>query len=235
MHLDKVTKFIHEKVYNNYILKGEWSMSKKSMVRRLLSKMIVSVLIVVNMASGMSTQSQAAVETKESADTNSQLVNSIGNLLNSSEKYLYLGEQGVNTYNFNVKKEAQEAGATYSWYVKEDKGNPAAVSINKITGNVTAKEAGVAYIRCKVTYEDGTYLRPEAKITVRNNITEVQISNILENSTITAGEETNFNQKILDTAAGKGVKTLGITRWEIAEDSSGVENATTNGIVFPVK
>jgi len=200
-------------------------MDKKKMVRRVLSTILVIAMVVVSLAGVKPKQAQAAVTAKELVST----------YINVSEMYLYLGGQGAGTYDFNIKEVAKKQGATYSWYVKADKGNLDAVMINKETGVVTAKQAGTAYIRCKVTYEDGTYLRPEAKITVRNNITEVQISNILENSTITAGEETNFNQKILDTAAGKGVKTLGITRWEIAEDSSGVENATTNGIVFPVK
>ena len=199
-------------------------MGKKRVIKRLLSTIIVLAMVVVSMANGAPQQAQAAAGTKE-------LVNSC---INASEKYLYLGGQGVNTYNFNILKEAKEKGATYVWYVKADKGSPNSVTINQNTGVVTAKEAGTAYIRCKITYVDGTILRPEAKVTVRNNITEVEISNLPENLTITAGIATDFNRTVLETAGGKGVKTQGITRWEVADDTAETQNATSQGIVFPI-
>lgn len=118
--------------------------------------------------------------------------------LNATEKYLHLGNKTTGTFDFNIKKSAQKKGAKYTWYIKEDKGNPNAVTIDKKTGVVTAKEAGVAYIRCKITLADGTVLRPEAKVTVRNNITDVSISNLPKDMTLTAGEEKDFNRKILN-------------------------------------
>lgn len=197
----------------------------KKITKQLLSTMLILAMVVVSMATGMTKQAEAAV--------NEGGVSS--NYLNSSEKYLYLGGQGVKTYNFNINKQAMEKGATYSWYVKTDKGNPDSVTINEKTGMVTAKEAGTAYIRCKVTFVDGTILRPEARVTVRNNIKEVEINNLPENLSISAGSTYNFNRSILDTFAGKEAKTQGITRWEVAEDTVGVEAATNYGIVLPTK
>jgi len=200
-------------------------MGKKQMKRKLLSTMLILAMIVISMANSNTKQVQAAVSPEELTS----------GYLNSSEIYLYLGEQGDKSYDFNVKKEARENGATYSWYINKKKGNPDSVSINTKTGVVTAQEAGAAYIRCKITLSDGTELTPEAKATVRNNITEVKISNIPGNLTITAGLTYNFNRKILNTEAGKGAKTQGITRWEIVDDTAAVDTATIQGIVYPMK
>lgn len=153
--------------------------------------------------------------------------------LNCISKKLKLGYEGVNTYDFDVEGSSQLPGATYSWYVKADKGNPDAVTINKRTGLVTAKKAGIAYIRCKVTLEDGTILRPEAKVTVFNDITGVIINNLPKSMTIKAGYPTNFNRTITNTKAGKGIVTRGITRWEISDDTAGVNEADDSGVVFP--
>lgn len=155
--------------------------------------------------------------------------------LNCISKNLKLGYKGEDSYDFNVIGSEQLSNASYSWYVKPDKGNPAAVTINKKTGLVTAKEAGTAYIRCKVTLEDGTILRPEAQVTVYNNITGVKINNLPEAMTIKAGYSTDFNRTITDTKAGEGMATKGITRWEIKDDTAGVEEADDLGIVFPTR
>jgi len=169
-------------------------MSKR--IRKLLSIMLIITIVVGSIGNITTKQAKAAVSQ----------VKSTSNYLNISVKYLYLGEKGIDTYNFNVNKDKQKVGATYNWYVRTDKGNPDSVTINKKTGIVTAREAGTAYIRCKITLTDGTILRPEARVTVRNNITEVEISNLPESSTITPGVKYNFNRTVLDTKAGKKQK-----------------------------
>ncbi|HKL99125.1 MAG TPA: Ig-like domain-containing protein [Mobilitalea sp.] len=153
--------------------------------------------------------------------------------LNVTAKNLKLDNNKLGTFDFDVVDSKQLSGATYSWYIKADKGNPDAVTINRKTGVVAAKATGTAYVRCKVTLRDGTVLRPEAKVTVYNNITGVTISNPPETMTLTAGHIMDFNRKITDTEAGKGTSTKGITRWEITDDTAGVGNADNKGIVFP--
>ncbi len=197
----------------------------KKTTTKIVSVILILAMVVVSMTNVAPKQVQAAV--------NQEKV--IANYLNSAVKCLYLGDQGLNTYDFNIKKEVMEAGSTYSWYINTNKGNPTSITIDKKTGVVTAKEAGTAYIGCKVTLADGTVLRPEAKVIVRNNITEVKIKNLPVNSSISAGTTYDFNRTILGTDAGKGVKTQGITRWEIAYDTAGVDTATSQGIVFPTK
>ena len=200
-------------------------MKKIPIRKRLLSIILVVAMVIVNLSYGGPTQAFASTGAKlKPAD-----------YLNATEKYLYLGERGANTFDFNINKNARKQGDTYTWYVKTEKGTPKAIAINKKTGVVTAKSAGTAYIRCKIVLADGTILRPEAKITVINNITEVGIKELPEKSTIIAGKEYSFDQKVLNTAAGVNAATKGITRFEIAADTAEVGSTTSEGVVFPIK
>ena len=197
----------------------------RDIVKKSLSMFLILTIVFTSMVTNTTSQAQAATYQKELATT----------YLNTTTKYLYLEEQHAQTYNFNIKQNVQIKGATYSWYVKSDKGNLSSVSINKKTGVVTAQEAGTAYIRCKITSPKGKVVRPEAKVVVRNNITDVKISNMPENLIITSGKTYDFNRTILNTSAGKGEKTQGITRWEISDDTAGGLEATDNGIIYPAK
>lgn len=157
------------------------------------------------------------------------------NYLNVICKNLYLGKTGKNKFNFNIKKNEHMKGATYYWYIVKDKGNPNAITIDSETGVVKAKRVGTAYIRCKITLADKTELFSEAKVIVINNITGVTISNISENKTISVGSNTDFNESISNTSAGKEATASGITRWEIANDTAEVGKASEDGIVSPQK
>ena len=182
-------------------------------------------MVLISLSSAESKQVKAAVVTNELAAT----------YLNATKIYLHLSSAGNGTFNFDINEAAKSKGATYLWYVKKDKGNPECVTINARNGIVTANKAGTAYIRCKVTLVDGTILRPEAKVVVRNNITEVDIRNLPTNMTIAAGADTDFDRIILNTEAGKDKASSGITRWEVEGDTAGVGNATDTGIVSPTK
>ena len=200
-------------------------MKRESILKRLISFFLV-VAMMLSVISGIApSMVEAASSTKELGEEK----------FNATSKYLHLGVKGKDIFDFNIKKSAQEEGARYTWYIKEDKGNPDTVSIDHKTGIVKAKEAGTAYIRCKITYKDGTIIRPEAKVIVRNNISAVDISNLPENMTIEAGREKDFNRKVTDTVAGKGEKTGGITRWEIKDDHAGVQEASDTGVVYPLE
>ena len=154
---------------------------------------------------------------------------------NSSSVYLNFKDKKSTSYDFDIKAEKLKIVKSYTWYVGEDKGDPNAVLIHSRTGIVTAKKAGTAYIRCKITLKDGTILRPEAKVVVRNNITKVDISNIPKTMKIPAGESMDFNRVVLNTDAGKGMQSKGITRWEIKDDTSETGYITESGAVFPTK
>lgn len=196
------------------------------MKKKELGRWVARLMLLVMVATTMSGIRPRAVSAAN--NISSQYLNNIS-------KYLYLDGDKKVQYDFNILSSALEKGATYTWYVKQDKGNPESVSIDRKTGVVTAKEAGTAYIRCKITLQNKTIIRPEAKVIVRNDITQVEIKNIPANSTIAAGREYNFNRTILNTKAGIEEKTKGITRWEIKDDTAGVKSADDRGKVFPVR
>lgn len=200
-------------------MKGRKSMKSSLSIRLIL--LIGAVLL----ANAPMKRAGAAVSQKEPASA----------YLNATEKYLNFNSKKTSTFDFDIKKEAQQQGYGYTWYVREDKGNKAAIALNTKTGAVTAKKAGTAYIGCKITRADGTVVSPEAKVIVRNNITKVDISNLPKNRTIPAGAPMDFNRTILDTDAGRGVASDGITRWEIDNDTAGVGKAADSGVVYPVK
>ena len=200
-------------------------MKISKLFKKLISVSLVFALVLIAVAGRTTVQAATESTSKE-----------LGTVyLNSTNKYLHLGREDSNKFEFRIKASMLDENATYTWYVKEDKGNPNAVTIDALTGVVTAQEAGRAYIRCKITLADKTVLRPEARVTVRNNISEVDISNMPENNTITINEVMDFNRSILNTEAGKDKAASGITRWELAEDNAGVNEVSDRGLLTPTE
>ena len=172
-------------------------MRLKKMIRKNMSIILILALVVASMNNTTTKLVQAATKQEILAST----------YLNASEKYLYLGGQGSDTYNFNLKKEVKIKGNTYFWYVKTDKGNAKAVTINKKNGVVTAREVGTAYIRCKITLKNGTVFRPEAKVVVQNNkittaTTQEQLNKLLKANDVE--QITLSTQKALTFVIPKG-------------------------------
>ena len=200
-------------------------MKQNKLFKKLLSATLAFAMIIIAVAGKTTVLAATESTAKELGAT----------YLSTSSKYLHLGREEANSYDFNIKASKLDKDATYSWYVKEDKGNPSVVTIDETTGVVNAVEAGKAYIECVITLADGTVLRPEAKVTVRNNISEVDISNMPEDQTITANESMDFNRVILNTEAGKDKAASGITRWELADDNAGVNEVSDKGILVPTK
>ncbi|QHQ61160.1 hypothetical protein Ana3638_10575 [Anaerocolumna sedimenticola] len=60
------------------------------------------------------------------------------------------------------------------WYTT----NKSIVTVDSKTGYVTSTGKGTAYIKCKITYKDGTILRPACKVTVQIKATAIDITNI---------------------------------------------------------
>ena len=196
--------------------------------KRQIKKVIAAFLILLMGMSGTGAGVPAyalAADTKNLSST----------YLSATLKYLNFGSKDTVSYDFDIRKDAQKKGAEYFWYVNMDKGNPDAVTINSKTGIVTAKKAGTAYIRCKITLAEGKTLRPEAKVIVRNNISEVDISNVPGNQTVTAGKSYDFNRVVVNTDAGKGKASDGVTRWELAKDKAGVGKVSEGGRVLATK
>lgn len=194
-------------------------------LKKLLSVSLAFAMVFISIAGRGTVQA--------SAESTSSELGAV--YLNNTNKYLHLGRENSNSYQFKIKASKLDENAIYTWYVNEDKGNPNAVTIDASTGVVKAQEAGRAYIWCEITLLDGIVLRPEARVTVRNNISEVDISNMPENNTITVNEAMDFNRKILNTEAGKDKAASGITRWELADDNAGVNEVSDKGVLTPTE
>lgn len=187
--------------------------------------MIMMLLVVTILVFENSSKASAAVKSSKSKET----------YINTTDANLYLGEDGQDYFDFNIKKTFKNKIKTYAWSVKTEKGDPETVKLDKKTGIVMAKKPGISYINCKITLTNGKALNSEAKVTVHNNIKEVVISNIPNNNRIIMGGKTDFNSEIINTAAGKNVPTQGIIRWEITADTADVISVTDEGVVEPAK
>ena len=193
-------------------------------LKQLMAKGLAVIFLITGCIGNMPMVAIAAVTEKQTTDW-----------INVSSKTLELGTEGQNSFDFDIRKEASGQYDGVYWYVKEGKGTPDCITINHKTGEVKARHAGTAYIRCQLTLKDQLVARPEVKVTVVNKITAVEISNLPADLSITAGKTTDFDRRVLNTSEGKKVKSNGITRWEIAEDTAGVGEASTNGQVLPTK
>jgi hypothetical protein len=136
--------------------------------------------------------------------------------LNSTSKYLHLGREKENEFNFNVSN--KKSGWKYEW----TSANEDVVKVNKKNGVVKATGVGSTKVAVVITDKDGEEVDElKAKVTVRDNIATVKISNPLTES-LAVGAEHDFNRSFV-TESGSKKKTSSITRWTV--DS---EKATIN-------
>lgn len=191
---------------------------------KVFKKLIVTVLtlsiLIANMQVGNGKVTQAATSSKNLA----------AQYLNAVDKYLHLGEKSQNSFDFNIKSSAKDKKAKYVWAINKQKGKPDAVSINSKTGVVTAKKIGTAYIYCKITKANGSIIKPEAVVIVRNNVTKIGINSVSNHQTVSTGTELKFNYTIVNTEAGNGEASSDIVKWEIKENISGA-TVTSDGTV----
>lgn len=134
-----------------------------------------------------------------------------GPKLNSTKKYLHLGrvEEGTNEFNFNIKNKGK--GWKYEW----TSANQDVAKVNAKNGVTTATGVGSTKVTVVISDKDGEELEKlTAKVTVRDNIEVVKISN-LPTEAIAVGEEYDFNRSYV-TESGSSKKTSGITRWEVS-------------------
>ena len=136
--------------------------------------------------------------------------------LNSTSKYLHLGREKENEYNFNVSN--KKSGWKYEW----TSANEDVVKVDKKNGVAKATGVGSTKVSVVITDKDGEEVDElKAKVTVRDNIATVKISNPLTES-LAVGAEHDFNRSFF-TESGSTKKTSSITRWTV--DS---EKATIN-------
>ncbi len=198
------------------------------MLTMKMKQFIAKVIVTIFIATVCVSNTPMTNKTAEAAASD-------GSYLNAVIKYLELGVTGKESFDFNIRKGSYAPGDELYWYIRSGKGTPECITIDHKTGVVTAKRAGTAYIRCRITSSGEVVARPEAKVTVYNKITKVEINNLPAVLTIPAGQTADFNRTILSTAAGMNTESNGITRWEIAEDTAGVDEVSDHGRVLPIQ
>ncbi len=153
--------------------------------------------------------------------------------VNTSKKYLFLGESGKNEYDFNVKNKIK--GSTYEW----SSDNESVAVVDASNGYTTAKSVGTATISLLVTDKKGNTYPSEATVIVKDNIKSLAITNKPANDTLAVGAENDFNRSFT-TQSGSTKKTTSVTRWVVTDadgkatdkatiDNSGVFKATEAG------
>ncbi len=150
-----------------------------------------------------------------------------GPKLNSTKKYLHLGEADTNEYNFNIKN--KKTGWKYAW----ESSNEDVVVVNEKNGVATATGVGTAKVTVFITdknKEEVTDLT--ATVIVRDNIKSVSITNKPADDKLAVGVENDFNRSFV-TVANSTKKTSSVTRW-VVEPSEGATIAD-NGVFVATK
>jgi len=137
--------------------------------------------------------------------------------LNSTKKYLHLGRDDANEFNFNIKGDKQK-GWKYFW----ESANEAIAEVNEKNGVTIATGVGTTKITLTITDKDGEEVETlVATVVVRDNIEEVTISNPVEK--LGVGDEHDYNRSFV-TEAASTKKTSSIVRWTVEP----TEGATIN-------
>lgn len=138
--------------------------------------------------------------------------------LNSTNKYLHLGrvDEKQNQFNFNINN--KEKGWSYYWESSDEK----IATVNEKNGVVTAKKAGVTMISVEITDAEGEEVDALiAKVTVRDNIKTVKISN--PKDTLKVGEEHDYDRSYV-SEANKTTGSKSVTRWTVEPEGAEISD-----------
>ncbi|MGB8452971.1 MAG: Ig-like domain-containing protein [Anaerocolumna sp.] len=139
---------------------------------------------------------------------------------------------GVGTaFTLSVKNLDNTKVKSAIWYTT----NKSIVTVNASTGHVTSVGKGTAYIKCKITYKDGTILRPYCKVMVKIPATAIDITNTpvegMNSFVITVGNNIDFNS-VLTPGTASDLITYSIDNTNYATvDKRGIVTALKAGIV----
>ncbi|WMJ89642.1 Ig-like domain-containing protein [Anaerocolumna sp. MB42-C2] len=118
------------------------------------------------------------------------------------------------------------------WYTT----NKSIITVDSKTGYVTSTGKGTAYVKCKITYKDGTILRPACKVTVKIKATAIDITNTPEDGmdyfVLTKGEVIDFNSALTPSNASDLITyTIDDTNYATV-DKKGIVTALKPGLVI---
>lgn len=138
--------------------------------------------------------------------------------LNSTNKYLHLDVEGKNKYNFNINN--KQSGWKYYW----ESANEDVAVVNSKNGVTTATGVGKTEVTVTITDKNKEVVtKLSAKVTVRDNIKTVKITNIPEGNKLAVGQENDFNRSFV-TVSGSTKKTSAITRWTVDSDKATIND-----------
>jgi len=149
--------------------------------------------------------------------------------LNSkATKYLYLAVEDKDEYDFNINN--KKTGWKYKW--TSSKTSVATVNSKGVT---TAEGAGTTTIKVAITDAKGKKVKTLSnKVTVRDNIETLEITNLPKDNILAIGETNDFNRSYV-TVAGLKKGTEAKVAWEVSDkenatiDANGVFSATKAG------
>lgn len=137
--------------------------------------------------------------------------------LNSTNKYLHLGVDKLDEYNFNISGKGK--GWKYYW----ESANEDVAVVNEKNGVTTATGVGKTKVTVTITDKDKEVVaKLSATVTVRDNIKTVKISNPVEK--LAVGEEHDYNRSYT-TVSGSTKKTSAITRWTVNSDKATINDS----------
>ena len=151
--------------------------------------------------------------------------------LNSTKKYLLLGNDKRSDYNFNVNNKSK--GWSYKW----TSSNTNVATVNAKNGVTTAVGIGKATVKVAITKSGKAVKTLSATVIVKDNI--VSLTDIyaqtkdVDLTKIPVGTDVDFGRKFV-TEGGSTKKTTAVTRWEVSSDDAtvdakGVFNASKSG------
>lgn len=140
--------------------------------------------------------------------------------LSSTKKYLFLGEESRNEYDFNIKNKV--AGSKYAWS-SADKN---VAIVDKATGLTTAVAKGTTKVTVVISKKGKKDVKLSASVIVKDNIKTVTISNKPEKA-VAVGAEYDFN-RTYTTFGGNTTNTSAVTRWIV--DKADKATIADNGV-----
>jgi Bacterial Ig-like domain (group 2). len=120
--------------------------------------------------------------------------------LNSTKKYLYLGENGKNAYDFNIKNAVK--GSSYKWTSSDAK----VAKVNSKTGLATAVGTGTAKVTVKITKKGAKAVSLTASVIVKDNIKTIAIANKPDKA-VTVGTDYALNTTVKTQSGASASKT----------------------------
>jgi hypothetical protein len=140
------------------------------------------------------------------------------------------------TFTVNLRNAGSNVKSLF-WYTKNEDVAVVEATGDQTSAKVTAVGKGTTYIRCRVTYKNGTKAFPQVKVTVKIPATKVEISNAQDDAlnnnrhVIAVGDKFDFNRRVLPSNSDMKVY------WVIDNGKDGTQYATVNsaGLVTGLK